>query len=205
MDKYDRALLAALIDNGRLTFAELARRINLSPRRWPTGWPSWRPKGDYRLPRLGEPGQARPAHRVRDRTADHREGLPVGARRTGPDPQLTLCHRITGDACVLMKAAVASMPELQDLIDRLMKFGISKTSMILSTPSPTASRQPAGQDGNGGCGVSPAPGLSGRRRIRPFIAATNPNRRAPAKGGPVRTAPPKSRSCIVERQGRSPY
>ncbi len=31
MDKYDRALLAALIDNGRLTFAELARRINLSP------------------------------------------------------------------------------------------------------------------------------------------------------------------------------
>lgn len=67
-------------------------------------------------------------------------------------PQLTLCHRITGDACVLMKAAVASMPELQDLIDRLMKFGISKTSMILSTPF--ADRQPAslrGQDGNGGC------------------------------------------------------
>ncbi len=51
-----------------------------------------------------------------------------------------------------MKAAVASMPELQDLIDRLMKFGISKTSMILSTPF--ADRQPAGlrgQDGNGGC------------------------------------------------------
>ena len=40
-----------------------------------------------------------------------------------------------------MKAAVASMPELQDLIDRLMKFGISKTSMILSTPF--ADRQPA--------------------------------------------------------------
>ena len=44
-----------------------------------------------------------------------------------------------------MKAAVASMPELQDLIDRLMKFGISKTSMILSTPSPTASRQGRGR------------------------------------------------------------
>lgn len=46
MDKYDRALLAALIDNGRLTFAELARRINLSPPAVAgTGWPSWRPKG----------------------------------------------------------------------------------------------------------------------------------------------------------------
>ncbi len=44
-----------------------------------------------------------------------------------------------------MKAAVASMPELQDLIDRLMKFGISKTSMILSTPF--ADRQPAGLRG----------------------------------------------------------
>ena len=50
-----------------------------------------------------------------------------------------------------MKAAVASMPELQDLIDRLMKFGISKTSMILSTLRRPPAGKPAGQDGNGGC------------------------------------------------------
>ncbi|NER61617.1 AsnC family protein [Pseudomonas sp. MAFF212428] len=30
MDKYDRTLLAALLDNGRASFAELARKVNLS-------------------------------------------------------------------------------------------------------------------------------------------------------------------------------
>lgn len=85
-----------------------------------------------------------------------------------------------------MKAAVASMPELQDLIDRLMKFGISKTSMILSTPSPTASRQACGAGRQWRmCGVSPTPGLSGRRRDPYFIAATNPNRRAHNANGVI--------------------
>ncbi|WP_132706853.1 Lrp/AsnC family transcriptional regulator [Pseudomonas aeruginosa] len=135
MDKYDRALLAALIDNGRLTFAELARRINLSP-----------PAVADRVAKLGLPIECVIELRITEK--DCQSVLDELARI----PQLTLCHRITGDACVLMKAAVASMPELQDLIDRLMKFGISKTSMILSTPF--ADRQPAslrGQDGNGGC------------------------------------------------------
>ncbi|ELP1296901.1 Lrp/AsnC family transcriptional regulator [Pseudomonas aeruginosa] len=153
MDKYDRALLAALIDNGRLTFAELARRINLSP-----------PAVADRVAKLEAEGVITGYHASVNLA---KLGLPIECvielRITAKDcqsvldelariPQLTLCHRITGDACVLMKAAVASMPELQDLIDRLMKFGISKTSMILSTPF--ADRQPAslrGQDGNGGC------------------------------------------------------
>ena len=30
MDKYDRMLLAALIENGRASYAELARKVNLS-------------------------------------------------------------------------------------------------------------------------------------------------------------------------------
>ena len=49
-------------------------------------------------------------------------------------PQLTLCHRVTGDACLLIKGAVASMPELQDLIDQIGKYGPTKTSLVLSTP-----------------------------------------------------------------------
>lgn len=30
MDKYDRMLLAALLENGRATYAQLARQVNLS-------------------------------------------------------------------------------------------------------------------------------------------------------------------------------
>lgn len=153
MDKYDRALLAALIDNGRLTFAELARRINLSPPAVADRVAKLEAEGvitgyhaSVNLAKLGLPIECVIELRITEK--DCQSVLDELARI----PQLTLCHRITGDACVLMKAAVASMPELQDLIDRLMKFGISKTSMILSAPF--ADRQPAslrGQDGNGGC------------------------------------------------------
>ncbi|UTN76138.1 Lrp/AsnC family transcriptional regulator [Pseudomonas aeruginosa] len=145
MDKYDRALLAALIDNGRLTFAELARRINLSPPAVADRVAKLEAEGvitgyhaSVNLAKLGLPIECVIELRITEK--DCQSVLDELARI----PQLTLCHRITGDACVLMKAAVASMPELQDLIDRLMKFGISKTSMILSTPSPTASRQACG-------------------------------------------------------------
>ncbi len=30
MDKYDRLILSALLENGRASFAELARKVNLS-------------------------------------------------------------------------------------------------------------------------------------------------------------------------------
>lgn len=45
MDKYDRLLLAALMENGRATFAELGRRVNLSAPPSRTGWPSWKAPG----------------------------------------------------------------------------------------------------------------------------------------------------------------
>ena len=42
MDKFDRKIIAALHENGRLSFAELARRVNLSAHRpLPTAWKSW--------------------------------------------------------------------------------------------------------------------------------------------------------------------
>jgi len=63
-------------------------------------------------------------------------------------PQLTECHRVTGDPCVIMQAAVGSMPELEELINRIAKFGFSKTSIVLS--SAIEKRVPLGQlEGNG--------------------------------------------------------
>lgn len=66
-------------------------------------------------------------------------------------PELTECHRVTGDPCVIMQAAVGSMPELEDLINRVAKFGFSKTSIILS--SAIERRVPLGQlEANGKSG-----------------------------------------------------
>ncbi|MFG5863834.1 Lrp/AsnC family transcriptional regulator [Metapseudomonas sp. CR1201] len=135
MDKYDRLLLLALIENGRASFADLARRVNLSP-----------PAVADRVAKLEAAGIITGYHAGVDLA---KLGLPIECvielRITDRDykrtqealeeiPQLTLCHRVTGDACLLIKAAVASMPELQDLIDRIGQFGATKTSLILSTP-----------------------------------------------------------------------
>lgn len=135
MDKYDRLLLSALIENGRASFADLARRVNLSP-----------PAVADRVAKLEAAGIITGYHASVDLA---KIGLSIECvielRITDRDykrtqealekiPQLTLCHRVTGDACLLIKAAVASMPELQDLIDQIAQYGSTKTSLILSTP-----------------------------------------------------------------------
>lgn len=43
MDKYDRMLLSALLEDGRASYAQLARTVNLSAPPWPNAWPSLRP------------------------------------------------------------------------------------------------------------------------------------------------------------------
>ena len=106
MDKYDRLLLSALIENGRASFADLARRVNLSP-----------PAVADRVAKLEAAGIITGYHAGVDLA---KLGLPIECvielRITDRDykrtqealeeiPQLTLCHRVTGDACLLIKAA----------------------------------------------------------------------------------------------------
>ncbi len=44
------------------------------------------------------------------------------------------CHRCTGDESYILKVRVASVADLQKLIDRLPPFGLISTSLILSSP-----------------------------------------------------------------------
>lgn len=149
MDKYDRMLLAALLDNGRASFAELARKVNLSA-----------PAVAERVAKLEASGVITGYQAKVDMS---RIGLPIqcvielrlashGNQQTYEDlariPQITECHRVTGDPCVIMQAAVGSMPELEGLINHVAQFGFSKTSIILS--SAVERRVPLGQlDSNG--------------------------------------------------------
>ncbi|MCP8465344.1 Lrp/AsnC family transcriptional regulator [Pseudomonas sp. ZM23] len=135
MDKYDRALLAALLENGRLSFAELARRINLSP-----------PAVADRVARLEADGVITGYHASVDLTKmgrsiqcliemrlnDHRSSSMLDPLLE--IPQIIDCYRITGESCVMLKVAVSCTRELEELIDRLAQFGTSRTSLILSTP-----------------------------------------------------------------------
>ncbi|NWB84419.1 Lrp/AsnC family transcriptional regulator [Pseudomonas gingeri] len=134
MDKYDRLILGELLDNGRASFAELARKVNLSA-----------PAVAERVAKLESSGVITGYQAKVDLA---KIGLPIqcvielrlnqhGKQQVYDDlaqiPQITECHRVTGDPCVILQAAVGSMAELEQLINRIAQFGFSKTSIVLSS------------------------------------------------------------------------
>jgi len=76
-------------------------------------------------------------------------GLPIGAYlRIRPmpgelshvvsllaaEPQVIACDRVTGDDCFIAKALVQNMAALETLIDGLLPFATTNTSIVVSTP-----------------------------------------------------------------------
>jgi len=49
-------------------------------------------------------------------------------------PEVLECHRITGAESYVMKVALRSVEHLQEFIDRIMPFGETVTSIVLSSP-----------------------------------------------------------------------
>lgn len=135
LDKYDRMLLNALLENGRASFAQLARQVNLSA-----------PAVAERVAKLEANGVIT-GYEAKVNLA--RVGLPIqcvielrldshSKQRAYEElytfAELIQCHRVTGDPCFIMRAAVDSMEHLEQLLDRVASYGVSKTSMVLSTP-----------------------------------------------------------------------
>ncbi|RRV06221.1 Lrp/AsnC family transcriptional regulator [Pseudomonas sp. v388] len=134
LDKYDRILLQALLENGRASFAQLAKLVNLSApavaervAKLEAGGVITGYEAKVDLSKVGLPIQCV----VELRMASH--GNQQVYDELAKIPELIQCYRVTGDPCVIMRAAVDSMPHLEDLINRIAQFGFSKTSIILST------------------------------------------------------------------------
>lgn len=137
LDRRSRRLLKELQAGGRLSFAELGRRIGLST-----------PATAERVRRLEEAGviegyEARinPRALGLDVTAFVRvrvTGAETLARRltklASESPEVLECHRCTGDESFILKVRVGSVGELERLIDRLTPFGMTSTSLVLSSP-----------------------------------------------------------------------
>ena len=49
-------------------------------------------------------------------------------------PEVLECHHVTGEDCYIMKVAVPSVRELEGLLERLLKFGNTTTSIVVSSP-----------------------------------------------------------------------
>ena len=135
LDTIGWAIIAALQEDARLSFNELARRIGVSP-----------PTIAERVRRMEEIGIIAGYRAVIDPT---KVGLPVTAiiRLITPVeqydrsydairamPEVARCHRVTGGDSSILTVRVASLAHLEDVIDRLRPIGQSITSLVLSSP-----------------------------------------------------------------------
>jgi Lrp/AsnC family leucine-responsive transcriptional regulator len=144
LDDGNRRLLQELEREPRITLAELGRRINMSA-----------PAVAERLQRLERAGVIAGYRVVLDPVA---LGLPVSAFvRVRPAPgqlrklaelaqsmqEVSECHRITGEDCLLVKVHVRSIDVLDEVLDRFLAHGQTTTSIVQSSPVPPRSLLPA--------------------------------------------------------------
>lgn len=135
LDATDARILEALIEDARISIAELARSVRLSP-----------PSVSERIKRLEESGVIE-GYTLRINT--EALGLPLGAwLRIRPLPgqvhkvagllgelrEIVQCDRITGEDCFIARAHLRSMDDLETLIDRVLPFATTNTSIIQSSP-----------------------------------------------------------------------
>lgn len=137
LDEVNRRLLAELHADPRITMSALARRVGMSP-----------PAVTERVQRLERAGVITGYRMDVDPAA---LGLPLAAfTRVRPAagqlrkiaelaaelPQVTECHRVTGEDCFLIKVHAAALDELEEVLDRFLLYGQTTTSIVVSTPVP---------------------------------------------------------------------
>jgi Lrp/AsnC family leucine-responsive transcriptional regulator len=137
LDDTDRRILSELTANGRIAFAELGRRVSLSP-----------PAVAERVQRLERSGvitgyraEVDPRGLGYEMTAIVRIRPAPGQLRRIPElaaeiPAIGECHRITGEDCFFLKVHLRSIEELSPLLDRFLAYGETSTSLINASPIP---------------------------------------------------------------------
>jgi Lrp/AsnC family leucine-responsive transcriptional regulator len=135
LDATDARILDALVNDARVSIADLARSVGLSP-----------PSVSERIKRLEEVGVIEGYTLTINPKA---LGLPIAAwLRIRPIPgqlrmvaeilrglpEIVECDRITGEDCFVARAHVQSVEELEKLIDQVIPYAMTNTSIIQSSP-----------------------------------------------------------------------
>jgi Lrp/AsnC family transcriptional regulator, leucine-responsive regulatory protein len=137
LDDVNRRVLFELQANPRVTMSALARQVGMSA-----------PAVTERVQRLEEAGVIT-GYRVEIDPAAL--GLPVAAfARIRPTPgqlpkiaalakrcpEVSECHRITGEDCFLIKLHAPTIEALEEILDRFLVHGNTVTSIVVSSPVP---------------------------------------------------------------------
>jgi Lrp/AsnC family transcriptional regulator, leucine-responsive regulatory protein len=137
IDQTDRRIIGELVADGRVSFAELGRRVSLSS-----------PAVAERVQRLERDGvitgyraeidpralgyQLEAIVRVKPAPGQ----LPRIPELAAEIPEISECHRITGEDCFYIKVHLRSIDELSDLLDSFLVYGQTTTSLINASPIP---------------------------------------------------------------------
>ena len=135
LDAIDHTIIAELSTDGRMSFAELGRRTNLSS-----------PAVADRVKRLEQAGvitgyraeidpralgyqltaivRVKPAVRQLTKIAELAREI----------PQVEECLRITGEDCFYIKLHLGSIEELPTVLDQFLLYGETTTSIVNATP-----------------------------------------------------------------------
>jgi Lrp/AsnC family leucine-responsive transcriptional regulator len=137
LDETDRKIVGQLTSDGRVSFAELGRRVNLSS-----------PAVAERVQRLERAGVITGYRAELD---PRMIGYPLTAIvRVKPAPgqlpripelaaeisEVAECHRITGEDCFFIKVHLRSIDELGSVLDRFLDYGETTTSIVNASPVP---------------------------------------------------------------------
>ena len=135
LDKTDRRIITALLENARTSNAELARLVGLSA-----------PSVADRIRRLEDAGVITGYEARIDPSA---LGLPLAAwLRIRPVPgrlhqvvdilqampEIAECDRVTGEDCFIARVHVRSVVDLERVIDRIIPYAMTNTAIIQSSP-----------------------------------------------------------------------
>jgi len=135
IDSTDRKIIGELTTDGRVSLAELGRRVNLSS-----------PAVAERVQRLERAGVIIGYRAEIDPRALGYQLTAIVRIKPAPGqlpriPELALevrevaeCHRITGEDCFFLKVHLRSIDELGPMLDRFLAYGETTTSLINASP-----------------------------------------------------------------------
>jgi Lrp/AsnC family leucine-responsive transcriptional regulator len=137
LDAVNRRLLRELAADPRITMSALARQVGMSA-----------PAVSERIQRLERAGvitgyraDISPAAlglpvtvfvRIRPTAGQ----LPKIAQLAQETPEVSECHRISGEDCFLIKMHAAAIEDIETALDRFLTYGQTITSVVVSTPVP---------------------------------------------------------------------
>jgi Lrp/AsnC family leucine-responsive transcriptional regulator len=135
LDETSWAILQALQENARISYAELGKRVGLTA-----------PAVAERVRKMEDADIISGYHATVNMQA---LGFPISVvvqlrlnHGRGKEaialvrdlPEVTTCYNLTGNDCFMVVASVASIEHLEKLLEMLATYGQTTTSIILSTP-----------------------------------------------------------------------